>query len=55
MKYPDHSKQWHKVLFVTADKPDRWRKGMFYWNGTTPTFASYGSTVSDVIDWKYTE
>lgn len=28
-------------------------KGMFYWNGTKPTFVSYGSTVDDVIGWAY--
>lgn len=28
-------------------------KGMFYINGRTPTFASYGSQVFDVIAWAY--
>lgn len=28
-------------------------KGMFYWNGRTPTFASYGSQVFGVVAWAY--
>lgn len=28
-------------------------KGMFYWNGRTPTFASYGSQVFGVVAWSY--
>ena len=28
-------------------------KGMFYMNGTKPTFASYGSEIQDVIAWEY--
>ncbi len=28
-------------------------KGMFYINGKTPTFASYGSKVLDAIAWSY--
>ena len=28
-------------------------KGMFYINGKTPTFASYGSQVFDVVAWAY--
>ena len=28
-------------------------KGMFYINGRTPTFASYGSQVFDVVAWAY--
>ena len=28
-------------------------KGMFYVNGRTPTFASYGSQVFDVVAWAY--
>ena len=28
-------------------------KGMFYMNGTKPTFASYGSEIQDVIAWAY--
>ena len=28
-------------------------KGMFYMNGTKPTFASYGSEIQNVIVWAY--
>ena len=28
-------------------------KGMFYMNGTKPTFASYGSEIQTVIAWAY--
>lgn len=28
-------------------------KGMFYMNGTKPTFASYGCEIQDVIAWAY--
>lgn len=28
-------------------------KGMYYNNGGKPTFAAYGSEVSDVIAWAY--
>ena len=31
----------------------RTSKGMFYMNGTKPTFASYGSEIQDVIAWAY--
>ena len=28
-------------------------KGMFYMNGRTPTFASYGSQIFGVVAWAY--
>ena len=28
-------------------------KGMFYMNGTKPTFTSYGSEIPNVIAWAY--
>ena len=31
----------------------RTSKGMFYMNGTKPTFASYGSEIQNVIAWAY--
>lgn len=43
------------VLFKTATQPNKWRKGMFYWNGKQPVFASYGSQITDVIKWKLAE
>ena len=49
MNYPDKD---CPVLFRTASKPDAWRKGMFFWNGGKPEFASYGIEITDVIEWK---
>lgn len=40
------------VMFIAASRPDKWRKGMFFWNGSKPVFASYGSDVTDVIEWE---
>lgn len=31
----------------------RIRKGMFYYNGGKPVFASYGSQIDDVTEWAY--
>lgn len=28
-------------------------KGMFYMNGNKPTFAAYGSEITNVIAWRY--
>lgn len=42
----------HPIVYIkTAD--NRVRKGMFYMNGGTPVFASYGSPVEDVTHWAY--
>lgn len=44
----------HGTAFVYMKFRDgRIRKGMFYINGTEPTFASYGSRMTDVIAWAY--
>ena len=51
MQYPQ-TKDWVKVLIKTSDRPDKWRKGMFFWNGTKPEFASYGNEILNVIEWK---
>ena len=51
----DYPTKWCMVLFRTSDRPDAWRKGMFFQNGSHPTFASYGSEVENVIEWKETE
>lgn len=40
------------VLFKAADRPNTWRKGMFFRNGNKPVFASYGSEIANVIEWK---
>ena len=28
-------------------------KGMFYMNGTKPTFAQYGNEINDVVEWRH--
>lgn len=52
MEYPPKTDDVLMVEFRTASRPLAWRKGMFYWNGKVPTFASYGAVVTDVIEWK---
>lgn len=49
MDYPNKD---CKVMFIKASRPGYWRKGMFFWNGTQPVFASYGIEITDVIEWK---
>jgi hypothetical protein len=49
MKYPDKD---CPVLFLTASNPEAWRKGMFFWNCNKPEFASFGSVMTDVIEWE---
>lgn len=48
---PDAKGSHARVYMKTRDR--RIRKGMFYINGKTPTFASYGSEVKDVVAWAY--
>ena len=31
----------------------RIKKGMFYYNGGKPVFASFGSRINDVTEWAY--
>jgi len=52
MKYPKYVGDSAKVIVTLKD--GRKRKAMFYMNGKKPTFASYGSDISEkVIDWVY--
>jgi hypothetical protein len=52
MDYPKYCGDCARVVVTTKD--GRKRKAMFYWNGNKPTFASYGSDISEkVIDWDY--
>lgn len=52
MKYPEYKRNQAKVIVTT--KSGNKRKAMFYWNGNKPTFASYGTDITDsVIDWEY--
>ena len=42
-----------QVMVYIKKSNGRTSKGMFYMNGTKPTFASYGSEIQDVIAWAY--
>ena len=54
MKYPKYIGDCARVIVTLKD--GRKRKAMFYMNGKKPTFASYGSDISEkVIDWEYRE
>ena len=51
-EYPKYEKGFArvKIYFANGGKS----RGMFYWNGTKPTFASYGSDVTKrVTCWEY--
>ena len=52
MTYPKYVGDCARVTVTLND--GRKRKAMFYWNGKKPTFASYGSDISEnVTDWEY--
>ena len=52
MKYPQYTNNQAGVI-VTTKSGNRCR-AMFYWNGGKPTFASFGSDITEhVIDWEY--
>jgi len=52
MNYPKYEGDCARVIVTT--KNGRKRKAMFYWNGSKPTFASYGTDITElVIDWEY--
>ena len=42
-----------QVMVYIKKSNGRTSKGMFYMNGSKPTFASYGSEIQDVIAWAY--
>lgn len=49
MEYPKEN-----IVILCHLKGGRRTKGFFYMNGTKPTFASYGSDITDyVIGWEY--
>lgn len=49
MEYPMQN-----IVILCHLKGGRRTKGFFYMNGTKPTFASYGSDITDyVIGWEY--
>lgn len=33
--------------------PNKWQKALFHWNGCTPTYAMYGTPISNVIEWRF--
>ena len=52
MEYPKYTNNQAKVIVTT--KSGNKKRAMFYWNGGKPTFASYGTDITDsVIDWEY--
>lgn len=55
MKYPEIGNGASQVFVEMRLKgQSNWRKGMFYWNGSKPCFASYGSVVTEKVEeWRY--
>lgn len=52
MNYPKYEGDCARVVVTT--KNGRKRKAMFYWNGSKPTFASYGTDITELVtDWEY--
>ena len=50
--YPKYQK--NQAYVIAHTKSGNRIKAMFYWNGNRPTFASYGTDISDrVIAWEY--
>lgn len=41
------------ILEVKRGDSERWTNALFFRNGTYPTFAQYGSDITDVTDWRY--
>ena len=52
MEYPEYKGNFAKVIVTT--KSGNKCKAMFYWNGNKPTFATYGSDITEnVVSWEY--
>lgn len=52
MEYPQYKSNQAKVIVTT--KSGNKTRAMFYWNGGKPTFASYGTDITEnVIAWEY--
>lgn len=50
--YPKYENNLAQVIVHTA--PGKMQKAMFYWNGGKPTFASYGTDITDSVRaWEY--
>jgi hypothetical protein len=41
------------IVEVKRDGRERWTVALYFRNGTKPTFAQYGSEITDVTDWRY--
>lgn len=48
---PEYVENCASVYMKCSD--GRTRKGMFYYNGGKPVFASYGSQIDNVTEWAY--
>jgi hypothetical protein len=48
---PEYSNNQARVYIKCSD--GRITKGMFYYNGGEPVFASYGSRITNVTEWAY--
>ena len=52
MKYPEYTSNCATVIVERSD--GRKCKAIFYWNGTTATFACYGADITEsVVAWQY--
>lgn len=52
MTYPKYNGDFVRVIAIT--KSGNKCKAMFYWNGSKPTFASYGTDITEnVVAWEY--
>ena len=53
--YPEIEKTKSFVLVrIKLKGQSQWRDGMFYMNGTKPTFSSYGTDISNKVEeWSY--
>lgn len=50
--YPRYERNQARVIAHTRN--GRRCRAMFYWNGTKPTFASYGSDITESVTcWEY--
>lgn len=50
--YPKYES--NQAFVITHTETGKMQKAMFYWNGGKPTFASYGSDITDsVVSWEY--
>lgn len=54
MIYPNVKVNSQALILVKLRGQNIWREAMFYWNGKRPSFVSYGSDVSELVEkWRY--